>query len=71
MSRLSPIEGNLELQFFEQLISISLEFESAFGQMTWLACNQLLILPLHCEISVLTLRASPAVLSVTLHIKTG
>jgi hypothetical protein len=25
--RLSPIEGNLELQFFKQLISISLKFE--------------------------------------------
>jgi hypothetical protein len=43
MSRLSPIEG-LELEFFEQLISISLEFESVFRKMTWLASNQLSIL---------------------------
>jgi hypothetical protein len=56
MSTLSPIEGNLKLQFFEQLISISLEFESAFRQMTSLACSQLSILPLHwCEISVVKL----------------
>jgi hypothetical protein len=56
MSRLSPIEGNLELQFFKQLISICLEFERAFGQMTWVACNQISILPLHrCEISVVKL----------------
>jgi hypothetical protein len=31
MSGLSPIGGKLELQIFEQLISLSLEFESAFS----------------------------------------
>ncbi len=30
MSGLSPIGGNLELHFFKQVISISLEFESGF-----------------------------------------
>jgi hypothetical protein len=30
MSGLSPIGGNSELQFLKQVISLSLEFESAF-----------------------------------------
>jgi hypothetical protein len=39
-SWLSPIGGNLELECFEQLIALYLEFESAFwGQTTCLACN--------------------------------
>ncbi len=37
MSWLSPVGGNLELQFFEQTISLSLEFESAFWANDWLA----------------------------------
>jgi hypothetical protein len=38
MSWLSPIVGgNLKLQYFEQIISLSLEFESAFWANDWLA----------------------------------
>jgi hypothetical protein len=35
MSWLSPVGGNLELQFFKQIISLSLEFESAFWANEW------------------------------------
>jgi hypothetical protein len=34
---LSHVGGNLELQFFEQIITLSLEFESAFWANDWLA----------------------------------